>query len=77
MTVSSIFFGQFFFFGPSVWGPVKTLFLYFMADGPQRARLPIPPSARLSLLFSFPCSADYERDWPPFKVFFSGWQPIR
>ena len=29
-------------------------------------------------LFSFPCSADHERDWPPCKVsFFSGWQPIR
>ena len=29
------------------------------------------------LLFSFPCSADHERDWPPCKVVFSGWQPIR
>ena len=29
-------------------------------------------------LFSFPCSADHERDWPPCnKVVFSGWQPIR
>ena len=25
----------------------------------------------------FPCSADHERDWPPCKVVFSGWQPIR
>ena len=25
-------------------------------------------------LFSFPCSADHERNWPPCKVFFSGWQ---
>ena len=32
-------------------------------------------AARL-LLFSFPCSADHERGWPPCKVFFSGWQPI-
>ena len=24
--------------------------------------------ARLFLLFSFPCSADHERDWPPCKV---------
>ena len=24
----------------------------------------------------FPCSADHDRDWPPYKVFFSGWQPI-
>ena len=23
-------------------------------------------------LFSFPCSADHERDWPPCKVFFFG-----
>ena len=28
-------------------------------------------------LFSFPCSAHNERDWPPCKVVFSGWQPIR
>ena len=34
-------------------------------------------AARLFLLFSFPCSADHERDWPPCKVVFSGWQPIR
>ena len=27
------------------------------------------------LLFSFPCSADHNRDWPPCKVVFSGWQP--
>ena len=27
-------------------------------------------------LFSFPCSADHERDWPPRKVGFSDWQPI-
>ena len=35
---------------------------------------PIPrqPTARLFLLFSFPCSADHERDWPPCKVFFFG-----
>ncbi|CAN0266126.1 unnamed protein product, partial [Ascophyllum nodosum] len=25
-------------------------------------------AARLFLLFSFPCSADHERDWPPCKV---------
>ena len=24
-----------------------------------------------------PCSADHERDWPPFKVVLSGWQPMR
>ena len=29
-------------------------------------------AARLFLLFSFPCSADHERDWPPCKVAFSG-----
>ena len=29
-------------------------------------------AARLFLLFSFPCSADHERDWPPCKVVFSG-----
>ena len=34
-------------------------------------------AARLFLLFSFPCSADHERDWPPCKIVFSGWQPIR
>ena len=27
-------------------------------------------AARLFLLFSFPCSADHERDWPPCKVVF-------
>ena len=27
-------------------------------------------AARLFLLFSFPCSADHKRDWPPFKVVF-------
>ena len=31
-------------------------------------------AARLFLVFSFPCSADHERDWPC-KVVFSGWQP--
>ena len=25
----------------------------------------------------FPCSADHERGWPPCKVVFSGWQPMR
>ena len=36
-------------------------------------------ASRLSILFLFyfPCSANHERDWPPFKVVFSGWQPIR
>ena len=34
-------------------------------------------TARLFMLFSFTCSADHERDWPPCKVVFSGWQPIR
>ena len=29
------------------------------------------------LLLSFPCSADHERDWPPCKEVFSGWQPTR
>ena len=29
-------------------------------------------AARLFLLFSFPCSADHERDWPPCKVTFFG-----
>ena len=29
------------------------------------------------LLLSFPCSANHEWDWPPCKVVFSGWQPIR
>ena len=27
-------------------------------------------AARLFLLFSFPCSADHEQDWPPCKVIF-------
>ena len=25
----------------------------------------------------FSCSADHERDWPPYEVVFSGWQPIQ
>ena len=29
-------------------------------------------AARFSLLFSFPCSANHERDWPPCKVVFFG-----
>ena len=29
-------------------------------------------AARLFILFSFPCSADHERDWPPCKVVFFG-----
>ena len=29
-------------------------------------------AAKLFLLFSFPCSADHERDWPPCKVVFYG-----
>ena len=28
-------------------------------------------AVRFSLLFSFPSSADYERDWPPREVLFS------
>ena len=28
--------------------------------------------ARLFLFSFFPCSADHERDWPPFKVVFFG-----
>ena len=28
-------------------------------------------AARLSLLFSFPCSVDHGRDWPPCKVIHS------
>ena len=34
-------------------------------------------AARLLLLFSFPCSADHEQDWPSCNVVFPGWQPIR
>ena len=34
-------------------------------------------AARLFLLFSFSCSADHERDWPPCNVVFSGWQSKR
>ena len=30
-----------------------------------------------AFFFFFPCSADHERDWPPWKVVFSDWQPIR
>ena len=29
-------------------------------------------AARLFILFSFPCSADHERDWSPCKVVFFG-----
>ena len=29
-------------------------------------------AARLLLLFSFPCSADHERDWPSRQVVFFG-----
>ena len=29
-------------------------------------------AARLFLLFSLPCSADHERDWPPCEVVFFG-----
>ena len=29
-------------------------------------------AARLFLLFSFPCSADHERDWPACKAVFFG-----
>ena len=34
-------------------------------------------AARLFIFYFFPCSADHERDWPPCKVVFSGWQPMR
>ena len=33
-------------------------------------------AARIFLMFSFPCSADQERDCPPYKVVFSGWKSI-
>ena len=29
-----------------------------------------------NFFFFFPCSADPDRDWPPCKVVFLGWQPI-
>ena len=29
-------------------------------------------AARLFFFFFFPCSADHERDWPPWKVVFFG-----
>ena len=29
-------------------------------------------AARNFVLFSFPCPADHERDWPPCEVFFFG-----
>ena len=29
-------------------------------------------AARLFVLFSFPCSADHGRDWPPYEVVFFG-----
>ena len=31
---------------------------------------PARSAARLSLMFSFPCSADHERDWPPCTVLY-------
>ena len=33
-------------------------------------------AARLLIFVLLPCSADRERDWPPCKVAFSGWQSI-
>ena len=52
-------------------------FIYFLRTSSVGAGGGGGYAARLFLLLSFPCSADHERDWPPCKVVFSGWQPIR
>ena len=36
-------------------------------------------AARLFILFSYPCPAEHEREWPPCKVIlivFQAWQPM-
>ena len=40
------------------------IFIYFLRTSSVGWR----GAARLDILFSFPCSADHERDWPPCKV---------
>ena len=40
---------------------------FFFSERAARARGGGGDAARL-LLFSFPCSADHERDWPPCKI---------
>ena len=44
----------------------------FMFFSPNEQRGGGGGAARLSPVFSFPCSADDERDWPPCKVVFFG-----
>ena len=47
------------------------VFLVFLVS-PNEQRAGGGGAARIFLFFFFPCSADYERDWPPCKVVFFG-----
>ena len=49
--------------------------IYFCRCSPPFRYLVTP--GWIFILFSFPCSAIHERDWPPCEVVFSGWQSIR
>ena len=54
----------------------RVIFIFLFSPNEQWGEGGGGYAARLLLLFSFPCSADHERDWLPCKVVFSGWQPI-
>ena len=45
------------------------LFIYFSPNEQRAVGRALPD---FFFFLFFPCSADHERDWPPFKVVFSG-----
>ena len=59
--------------------PVEVLGVYGLCErcGRRRTKGVRGPYMRCQTFFCFPVhSADHERDWPPCKVSFSGWQPM-
>ena len=50
----------------------------FLSPNEQRREGWVGYAAKLYILcLSFSCSADHERDRPPYKIVFLSWQPIR
>ena len=58
----------------STYGTHDFFFFFFLRTSSARGG---GGAAILFLFLFFSCSADHERDWPPCKVGFSGWQPMR
>ena len=57
--------------------PVDASRNFHLFFSPNEQRGGLGGAARLFSLVLSSLLADHERDWPPCKVVFSGWQPIR